>query len=143
MSDLGQRIAAVLAPMEGIRVAWFFGSRSKGNHRPDSDLDLLVVFDHALDGSAREKLRRQMVYELAGALDSIGESADVADAREADSAVAFGAVAEGEVVVERTKRERVAAQVYVWRRYEDDGPRRDLFRRAALTAVERMKHDQR
>jgi predicted nucleotidyltransferase len=143
MSEAGQKIAQVLAPLTSVRVAWFFGSRAKGMHRPDSDLDLLVAYDHRLDGAAREQLRRSIVYELAGTLGRIGERADIADLREADSAVAFNAVAEGELVLERTKAERIAAQVYVWRRYEDDAKRRELFRKAALAAVERMTRNQR
>jgi uncharacterized protein len=140
MSELGQHVAAVLQPMQGVRVAWLFGSRARGTHRPDSDLDLLVVYHRALDSAAREKLRRTLVYELSGVLDAVGESADIADADEADSAVAFNAVAEGELLVERSKQERVTAQVAIWRRYDDDEPRRLFYRKAAATAVERMNH---
>jgi predicted nucleotidyltransferase len=140
MSELGQRVAAVMQPMQGVRVAWLFGSRARGTHRPDSDLDLLVVYDRELEPAAREKLRREIVYELAGALDAVGESADVADADETDSAVAFNAVAEGELLVERSKQERVNAQVAIWRRYDDDEPRRRFYREAAVAAVERMNH---
>jgi predicted nucleotidyltransferase len=49
MSELGQRVAAVLQPLNGVRVAWLFGSRARETFRPDSDLDLLVVYDRALD----------------------------------------------------------------------------------------------
>jgi predicted nucleotidyltransferase len=143
MSGLGEQIAQVLAPLTSVRVAWFFGSRAKGRHRPDSDLDLLVAYDHQLNGAAREQLRRRIVYELAGVLGRVGERADIADVRDVDSAVAFAAVAEGELVLERSKAERVATQVYVWKRYDDDVHRRDLFRKAALAAVERMTRDQR
>lgn len=143
MSEVGQKIAQVLAPLTGVRAAWFFGSRAKGRHRPDSDLDLLIAYDHRLNGAAREQLRRQIVYELAGLLGGAGERADISDLRDVDSAVAFTAVAEGELVLERSKPERMAAQVYAWRRYDDDALRRDLFRKAAVAAVERMTRDQR
>jgi predicted nucleotidyltransferase len=140
MSELRDSVAAVLQPLQGVRVAWLFGSRTRGTHRPDSDLDLLVIYDRALDADAREQLRREIVYALAGALDAIGERADVADADETDSAVAFNAVAEGELLVARTAEERVRAQVAIWRRYDDDEPRRSYFRKAAAAAVERMSH---
>ena len=69
--------------------------------------------DSAGASGRRFEGRRKIVYELAGVLGRIGERADVADLRDVDSAVAFNAVAEGEVVPERSKAERIAAQVYV------------------------------
>ena len=143
MSEVGQRIAQVLAPLTGVRVAWFFGSRAKGRARPDSDLDLLIAYDRHLNGGERGQLRRKIVYELAGALGRVGERADISDLHQVDSAVAFTAIAEGALVLERSKAERIAAQVYVWKRYDDDAPRRELFRKAALAAAKRMSRDQR
>ncbi|HEX4385780.1 MAG TPA: nucleotidyltransferase domain-containing protein [Myxococcales bacterium] len=143
MSELGQIVAATLMPLQGVRAAWLFGSRVRGTHREDSDLDLLVVYERTLSPDQRESLRREIIYELAGTLEAIGERADVTDADRTDSGVAFAAVSEGELVLERTKLERVRAQVSILRRYDDDSPRRQLVRAAAAMAVERMKRDRR
>ena len=47
-ADAVCRIAAQLDPDE----VWLFGSRARGDHRPDSDIDLLVVLPDGLDRSA-------------------------------------------------------------------------------------------
>jgi hypothetical protein len=54
------------------------------------------------------------------------------------SAVAFRAICDGVRVYETSKADSVRVIVDVMRRYDDDAPRRVLFRRAAVGAVERM-----
>lgn len=61
-----RRIVEQFAP-EGIIL---FGSRVRGDARPDSDYDLLVVFDQVDD-------RRKMVAALRGALADLSVSKDV------------------------------------------------------------------
>ena len=48
MADAVCRIVAQLDPEE----VWLFGSRARGDHRPDSDIDLMVVLPDGLDRSA-------------------------------------------------------------------------------------------
>ena len=45
-SDACRRIVAILEPY-GVRRIALFGSRARGDHRPGSDLDLLVRFETA------------------------------------------------------------------------------------------------
>ncbi|MGD9938006.1 MAG: nucleotidyltransferase family protein [Methanoregulaceae archaeon] len=45
-SDACRRIVAILEPY-GVRRIALFGSRARGDHRPGSDLDLLVRFERA------------------------------------------------------------------------------------------------
>jgi hypothetical protein len=47
-ADAVCRIVAHLDPDE----VWLFGSRARGDHRPDSDIDLMVVLPDGLDRSA-------------------------------------------------------------------------------------------
>ena len=69
--DIIDRIVDVLGPAD----IWLFGSRARGDHRPDSDWDLLVVLSNdapaeSLDvvhvwGRLRDlRLRRVEVYPL-------------------------------------------------------------------------------
>ena len=40
-----EHIAALIQPVAkkyGIKAIWLFGSRARGDHRPDSDVDLLI-----------------------------------------------------------------------------------------------------
>lgn len=133
--DFPERIARRLETFAGVRVAWLFGSQSRGQAKPDSDLDIAVGYDRALDGDAREALRRHIVAALADELGALGDRADVVDLDDCDSAVAFRAVSEGRLLLARTPADRVRAVAWVARRFDDEAPRRELFRRTALRAA--------
>jgi len=134
-ADLVERVAAALEPVEAVRVAWVFGSRVAGTATARSDLDVAVVFGRSLGDAERERARRRVVAALTDALGAVGERADVVDVERAGSSVAFRALRDGARVVARSERERVAAEVRVARRYDDDAPRRELYRRAARAHV--------
>jgi predicted nucleotidyltransferase len=140
LDDLLRRAAAALEPLDVVRVAWLFGSQATGRAGARSDLDVAVVHRRDLDDPAREQARRQIVAALTDALGRLGERADVVDIDRTGSAVAFRAIRDGRRLVARTESERVAAEVRVMRRYDDDAPRRALFRKAAQHhAVTRAK----
>ena len=135
-------MATALRPLEGVRVAYLFGSRARGDAREDSDLDVAVSFDprfDATDDRAREAVRRAIVAALTDALGAVGERADVVNLDRADSAVAFRAIREGHLLLARSESDRVRVEARVGRRYDDDAPKRALFRRAAQDAVARMQ----
>lgn len=131
MDELVSQLASALAPLAEVRVAWVFGSRVRGAARPDSDLDLAVAFPRTLDAAGRFQARLQIVAAVTDALGALGERADVVDIDESDAAVAFAALSEGHLVLERSEDERVEAAVRIMRRNSDDLPRRLLFREAA------------
>lgn len=131
VDQLVQHVAAALAPLDSVRLAWVFGSQVKGGATPRSDLDVAVVFPHIADDAERERSRRRIVAVLTDALGALGERTDVVDLDHTSSSVAFRAIAEGRRVIVRSESERVATEVRIARRYDDDGPRRELYRRAA------------
>jgi predicted nucleotidyltransferase len=111
---------SALRPIAGFRVAYLFGSRAVGKERPDSDLDLAVVFDRALDTAGREEARRDILdalHETAGTRDMF---VDLVALRRTDSAVAFRALREGVLALARTPEDRVATEVFIGRSYDDD-----------------------
>ncbi len=128
---LADVVGRALLPIKAVRVAYVFGSRARGEGRADSDLDVALVYPRSLDWEARERARRDVLTALSSALGALGERADLVDLDRADSAVAFRAVSEGLRVVARSEAERIAAEVTVGRRYDDDAPKRALFQRAA------------
>jgi predicted nucleotidyltransferase len=132
-------LRGALAPIEAVRVAYFFGSRARADARPDSDLDIAVAFAPHADGPSRERTRRAIIAAVTDALGALGERADVVDLEESDSAVAFRAVQTGRLLLARSPGERVRIETRVARRYDDDAPKRALFRRAALDAVARLQ----
>ena len=138
MDALSPIIAFAFAPFAKIRAAWLFGSQASGKARADSDLDIAVCFERALDADAREALRRQIVAALADALGALGERADIVDLDDCDSLVAFRAVSQGTLLLARTAADRVRTVARVARRHDDEAPRRELFRKAALAAAARL-----
>lgn len=138
MEDFEVRLREALLPIEAIRVAYLFGSRARGGARRDSDLDIGVGYPRDLDARGREQARRAIVGALTDSIGALGERADVVDLEAADSAVAFNAIRQGRLVFARSAAERIRLVTLIARRYDDDRPKRALFRKAALEAVARM-----
>ncbi len=137
--DLAVRLRTTLSQREAVTLAYFFGSRACGGARADSDLDVAVAFASGLDDYAREQERRAIVGALTDALGALGERADIVDLEKADSAVAFHAIRDGNLLWARSSADRIRVETRVARRYDDDAPKRALFRRAARDAVARMR----
>jgi predicted nucleotidyltransferase len=49
VSKIGQHVASWAATKPTIRAVWLIGSRAKGTHRPDSDVDLAAAYIPAPD----------------------------------------------------------------------------------------------
>jgi predicted nucleotidyltransferase len=126
-----------LLPIEGVRLAYLFGSRARGTARPDSDLDVAVAYAGEADSVQREILRRRVVAALTDALGAVGERADVVDLEAAPSEIAFAAIRATRLFA-RSEAERVRHEVRVARRYDDDAPRRALFQAAAKRVAKEM-----
>jgi predicted nucleotidyltransferase len=140
IQQLADIVGRALLPIEAVRVAYIFGSRARGEGRADSDLDVALVYERTLDWGGQERARRDVLDALSKALGALGERADLVDLAQADSAVAFRAVRDGLRVLARTDAERVAAEVSVGRRYDDDAPKRRLFQRAAAGIAAAWAH---
>lgn len=119
-------------------VAYLFGSRATGRARPNSDLDLAVQFAPGLDATGRERAVRDVLRELGLELGELGERGDVVDIARVGNAVAFRAVRDGRCVLCRDRAARVRLEATIARRYDDEAPYRELFRRAAARAGRRM-----
>lgn len=124
-----------------VKLAYLFGSRLRGTARPDSDLDVAIDVGHALSSRERGQIKLRLIAMLTDRLGALGERADIADLREASSAVAFRVVREGHVVKETSRAERVRLEAKLMRAYDDDAPRRGLFLRAARRAAKQMRRD--
>ncbi len=93
-------IVAAIDPFEII----VFGSVARGDEGPDSDLDLLVVLDHA-----DRMMRRRLMREVRGAIRTfvpvdvmIADSAELAADRDAVGSVVYWALREGQTVYRRS-----------------------------------------
>jgi predicted nucleotidyltransferase len=139
VDELASHVAAAVRKTPGARVAFLFGSHVTGHVWAESDLDVAVRFVAQFDDDARWKAKLELIAALTDGLGRLGERADIVDLDRADSAIGFRAVRDGTCVFAASEAERVRAIVDVARRYDDDAPRRNLFKQAAERAVSRMQ----
>lgn len=132
-------VGAALEVVPAVRVAYVFGSRASGRARPNSDLDVAVLYDLRLDADGLESEGRDALASLTDAFGRLGESADILDLERSGSAVSFRAIRDGDCVLARDRAERARLEARVGRRYDDEAPRRALIRRAAARAASRME----
>lgn len=101
LKDMVKRIVEKFDPDRII----LFGSRARGDHRPDSDIDLLVVMP--VDGSVRDKR-----VEIRVALNSMHVAKDIVVVtpdqyrrwRDVPGTIVYPAIQEGRIVYERGER---------------------------------------
>lgn len=134
--DLLATLRRTLGALPCVRAAWLFGSRGRGRARPDSDLDVAVLFSSALDGRGRHLATLEVIEALTVALGALGEKADILDLADAGAAVAFNAVREGICVVDRGDGAPAHAVARIARVYDDDAPRRAILLGAARSVAQ-------
>ena len=62
MNDsITDKLVALATDAENISALWLYGSRAKGNHRPDSDYDLAVLFTERVDDPLDRRLRPELL----------------------------------------------------------------------------------
>jgi uncharacterized protein len=132
----GVKRAAQGVPL--VQSAYVFGSQVSGRARHDSDLDVAVAFEPEADPTERARATLALIDALTHELGPLGERADVVDLERAGSEVGFRAIKTGRCVLARDRSRRVELEVRVARRYDDEAPKRALFRQAAIDAARRM-----
>lgn len=124
------RIIEVLQRHPEVVGAYLFGSRARGDEIEESDLDLAVLCDPALDLEQRIELEDEL--ERAS-----GRSVDLVDVARASPFLALDVI-RGERIFERDGRRLDEFDLYVLRRAGDLAPFERERRRALLTSVNEL-----
>jgi uncharacterized protein len=125
--SLDERIRQLAEPFEGISVLVFFGSRARGTHRPDSDLDVAVL-PNVKDSKARLNLLTELAVALA---DLCPEgSVDVVFLDEAYDVLRQRVMEHGRVLINRDPAAWKELRVRTMREYGDHEWMRRIYEEA-------------
>lgn len=133
-------MAKYFAQQPDIVVAYLFGSVAKGTARPQSDVDVAVLFDARLDSFERAGRYLSMLGDLSGFV--TGEL-DVQTCNQASPLFCSQVVKYGRVIYERTRAERIAFEVHTMARDADTKPMRDFFTRVLYRRIREGKFGER
>jgi predicted nucleotidyltransferase len=134
-------MAAYFARQPEVVLAYLFGSVAKGTARPESDVDVAVLFDAKLDPFERG----ERYFNLLGsALDSFANRpVDVRMLNGAGPLFCSQVVRHGWVIYERSRAERIAFQVFTMANYADTKPMRDLFTQVLYRRIQEGRFGER
>ncbi len=111
-----------------VRVAYLFGSRATGRARPDSDVDIAVLWGD--DVPAAEFGRRQAALGVALVQLLWTDAVDVVVLNEATPLLAMEVLRDGRILYNTDDALRLDFQVRALRKYRDTEPLRRLLRQA-------------
>jgi hypothetical protein len=141
IADLRARLAAELAELREVRLAFLFGSRSRGEARRDSDIDVAVLLD---PGTATDAgTRGEWIRCIAGRLGRQVSSAhlDIVLLDGAPALLRHRVLRDGVLLYERASGERARFAMRTIRDYQDGQIRRDEFTRRRIRRLAKGRPD--
>lgn len=134
--DRLDRLVQWLSAEPGVLAAWLFGSRARGDARPDSDVDLAILASAPSGGEDPLRRRLRWILGAAKALGLPDDAVDLVVFPEASPLLTWSVLSEGRLLVDRDPDERVEFQVRSLHRYVE------ASRLRALALAERTsRHD--
>lgn len=134
MPSLDHQVLEAVQDFPGIAVLVLFGSRARGTHRPDSDLDVAV-----LPGTPDSRARRHLQADVAVALAELAPEGrvDVILLDEAPEVLRQRIMETGRVLINRAPEAWKELRVRTMREYGDSEWARKLYREAQRRRLER------
>jgi predicted nucleotidyltransferase len=134
MPPLDEKILRAVGNLPGIAILVVFGSRARGTHRPDSDLDVAVLPD-----TADSRARRYLQADLAVALAHLAPEGrvDVILLDEAPEVLRQRIMETGRVLLNRAPEAWKELRVRTMREYGDSEAYRRLYIEAQRQRLER------
>lgn len=120
---------------DGVSAVWLFGSRARGAARPDSDVDVGVLW--STEPSDREGTSYPPEVHVAGDLEAIlGLPAQVVAMDRAPADLVHRVLRDGELVYEGDRSHRIRFEVRARNEYFDLLPHLRRYRRRAVELLE-------
>ncbi len=100
MNRLVEKITAIVEKLPNLKLLILFGSRARGEHRPDSDWDFAVLYEERSDQKDISSLLK--IYTLLEqALEIPDDKIDVIDLKECSPILAHYVARDGQLLYER------------------------------------------
>ncbi|MBE9071072.1 nucleotidyltransferase domain-containing protein [Microcystis sp. LEGE 08355] len=100
MNRLVEKITAIVEKLPNLKLLILFGSRARGEHRPDSDWDFAVLYEERSDQKDISSLLK--IYTLLEqALEIPEDKIDVIDLKECSPILAHYVARDGQLLYER------------------------------------------
>lgn len=125
-------IAQALQQNDKVSAAWVFGSVATGKDRPDSDIDIAILFIEGFDKQARFNIRIDIAAELSGLT---GREVDVIDMQASSLFLQHQVRSFGYLLLEKDHAYRVDHDVKSRRQYLDFAPRLKKRNRQIINKV--------
>lgn len=125
-------ITQTLQQNDKVSAAWVFGSVATGKDRPDSDIDIAILFIEGLDKQARFNMRLDIAVELSGLT---GREVDVIDMQASPLFLQHQVRRFGYLLLEKDHAYRVDYDVKSRRQYLDFVPRLKKRNRQIINKV--------
>jgi predicted nucleotidyltransferase len=141
LEHLVARLGAELAALPEVRLAFFFGSRARGEIRSDSDYDVAVLLDEDAVADAIE--RGRTVRRLAARLGRQVSSShlDLVVLNGAPALLRHRVLRDGVLLYERSDGERARFAIRTIREYQDGQIRREAFTARRIDNLRRGSPD--
>lgn len=125
-------VSETLQQNDKVSAAWVFGSVATGKDRPDSDIDIAVLFIEGLDKQIRFDIRLAIAAELAGLT---GREIDVLDMQAAPLLLQHQVRRFGYLLFEKDHVYRMDFDVKSRRQFLDFSPRLEKRNRQIINKV--------
>jgi hypothetical protein len=124
---LQERLELALAEVSGVRLAFLFGSRARGQQRTGSDFDIAVLVDpeRAREPGARLATIRRLAGRLGRAISST--ALDLVLLNDAPALLRHRVIRDGHLLFARSVEERVRFVTETLREHQDGEIRRRWF----------------
>lgn len=125
-------ILETLQQNDKVSAAWLFGSVATGKDRPDSDIDIAILFIEGLDKQTRFDMRLAIAAELSSLT---GREVDVIDMQASPLFLQHQVRRSGYLLFEKNHAYRVDYDVKSRRQYLDFSPRLEKRNRQMINKV--------
>jgi uncharacterized protein len=132
-AELLQAIRRALEPEAAVQAALLFGSHARGTPRAESDIDVAVLLGTAPKPQDRTSVLRRLLEALGREL--AADRVDLVILDDAPPKLAFRALAEGRVALERSPEPLHRFRVRTYGRHADYQPVERFFREATRRRI--------